>query len=432
MAQAPPKLHAASSLNVSYVEGLDHLRGIAAFMVVIHHSFWVGLGMHYPPPMSWNTWPKTSNPLLSPFIETHVAIPVFFVMSGLIFTLAGLDKQVSYGKYMRNRGLRVFPVFLTALFFGLSLYPEAFSWDAFLTSVTMFGNMTHAALNLHPVSTAFWTMAVEVQFYLIFPFLLRIMNDQGPRPLIWMIALLLALRTIGFFLGDSIRDVLYWHLIPGRLDTFLIGMLGARLYLRWREDPRAAKLGPAGPFWQGIVNALREHPWTSFACGMIAFFGWEWFLNQSGGFPKQAWWKIWSPTWEAMACLFMVLGYLAIAPKLWAPLKKVLAFFGDLSFSAYVCHFMLVGLIIGDPFELERMPGMMLPFHEWFPGIHPMLDAGLNTVLLVLPAAVLLSVLFFNAVERPFMGLRTVYVRAREPEPTSLAQRVKTGDAGPP
>src|SRR5690606_1085574 len=108
-----------------------------------------------------------------------------------------------------------------------------------------------------------------------------------------------------------------------------------------------------------------------------------------------AWWKIWSPTWEAMACLFMVLGYLAIAPKLWAPLKKVLAFFGDLSFSAYVCHFMLVGLIIGDPFELERMPGMMLPFHEWFPGIHPMLDAGLNTVLLVLPAAVLLSVLFF-------------------------------------
>jgi hypothetical protein len=49
----------------------------------------------------------------------------------------------------------------------------------------------------------------------------------------------------------------------------------------------------------------------------------------------------------------------------------------------------------------------------------------------VLPAAVLLSVLFFNAVERPFMGLRTVYVRAREGEPTGLAQRVKTGDVGP-
>ena len=46
--------------------------------------------------------------------------------------------------------------------------------------------------------------------------------------------------------------------------------------------------------------------------------------------------------------------------------------------------------------------------------------------LLVLPAAVLLSVLFFNAVERPFMGLRTVYVQPRQDTP---ANKTGTGAA---
>jgi peptidoglycan/LPS O-acetylase OafA/YrhL len=409
----PPISSAASSLNVSYVEGLDHLRGFAAFMVLFHHGFWVSLGMHYPPPITWNNWPKAENPLFAPLIETHVFVTVFFIVSGFIFTLVGFDKQLAYGKYMRNRVLRVMPVFLTALFFGIALFPDRFEWDRFITTATIFGDMSEAALRLHPVTTAFWTVAVEFQFYLIFPFLIAIMNGQGPKPLVWMIALMLGLRTVGFFLGDSIRDLHYWHLIPGRLDAFLVGMLGARLYLRWHEDPRAAKLGDAHPLFAGLITALRERPRSTFAVALVVLFGWEWFLSQSGGYPKQAWWKIWAPTWESLVCVLLVLSYLAVAPRLWGPLKRLFAFFGDMSFSTYICHFMIVGLVIGDPLDRERMPGLMLPFHTWFPGIPPMLDATLNTLLLAFPAAIALSLLFFNGVERPFMRLRTRYVQDR-------------------
>lgn len=409
---APPSTAsgAANSKNIAYIEGLDHLRGFAAFMVLFHHGFWVSLGMHYPPPVTWNNWPKAENPLFAPLIETHVFVTVFFIVSGFIFTLVGFDKHIAYGKYMRNRVLRVMPVFLTALFFGVALFPEQFEWDRFLTTATIFGDMSGAALRLHPVTTAFWTVAVEFQFYLIFPFLIAIMNRQGPKPLVWMIALMLGLRTVGFFLGDSIRDLHYWHLIPGRLDAFLIGMLGARIWLRWKDDPRARELGEAPGLVKGLVRALRERPGLSFATALVVFFAWEWFLSQSGGYPKQAWWKIWAPTWESLVCLLLVLSYVAVAPKLWAPLKRAFAFFGDMSFSTYICHFMVVGLVIGDPLERERMPGLMLPFHEWFPGIPPMLDATLNTLLLAFPAAIALSLLFFNGVERPFMRLRTRYV----------------------
>lgn len=401
---------AASSLNIGYVEGLDHLRGFAAFMVLFHHGYWVSLGMRYPPPITWNNWPKPTNPLLAPLVETHVFVTVFFIVSGFIFTLVGFDKQLAYGKYMRNRLLRVFPVFLTAVFFGMSLYPERFSWDAFMVTVVGMGDMAEAALALHPVTTAFWTVAVEFQFYLIFPFLVAIMTREGWRPLVWMIALMIALRTVGFFLGVSIRDLDYWHLIPGRLDAFLIGMLGARIYMRWQADPRAAKLGEPVALIRDLVAALREWPKASFSCALLVLLAWEWFLNQSGGYPKQAWWKIASPTWESLVCLLFVLAYLAVAPKLWTPLKRLFAFFGDMSFSTYICHFMIVGLVIGDPLQRETMPGMMLPFDTWLPGIPPWLDATLNTLLLAFPAAIGLSLLFFNGVEKPFMRLRTRYV----------------------
>ncbi len=407
---ASPKPSATSSLNIGYVEGLDHLRGFAAFMVLFHHSFWVALGMRYPPSISWDNWPRLANPLLAPLIEVHVVVTVFLIISGFIFTLASFDKQVSYAKYMRNRVLRVFPVFLTALLFGMSLFPGRFEWDAFMVTVMGFGDMIHAALPLHPVTTAFWTVAVELQFYFIFPFLIAIMSRQGPRPLIWMIALMLGLRTVGYFLGDSIRDLNYWHLIPGRLDAFLVGMLGARVYMRWQGDPRVSKLGPAAPLVDDLIAALRERPRTSFAIALLVFFGWEYFINQSGGYPKQAWWKIWAPTWEALVCLLVVLTYLAVAPLLRSSVKRVFAFFGDMSFSTYICHFMIVGLVIGDPMDREAMPGVMLPLDEWLPGISPMLDAALHTLLLTFPAAILLSMLFFNAVERPFMSLRSRYV----------------------
>ena len=401
---------AARSHNIAYIEGLDHLRGFAAFMVLFHHGYWVALGMRYPPPITWNNWPKTDNPLFAPFIETHVFVTVFFIVSGFIFTLVGFDKQVAYGKYMRNRVLRVMPVFLTALFFGIALFPERFEWDAFLTTATIFGDMSEATLRLHPVTTAFWTVAVEFQFYLIFPFLIAIMNRQGPIPLVWMIALMLGLRTVGFFLGDSIRDLHYWHLIPGRLDAFLVGMLGARLWLRWKQDPRVASLGPGHPLGAGLVRSLRERPRETFAAALVVFFSWEFFLNQSGGYPKQAWWKIWAPTWEALVCLLLVLAYLAVAPRLAAPLKRLFAFLGDMSFSTYICHFMVVGLVIGDPLDREHMPGMMLPFDRWFPAISPGLDAALNTLLLAFPAAIALSLLFFKGIEQPFMRLRGRYV----------------------
>ena len=60
----------------------------------------------------------------------------------------------------------------------------------------------------------------------------------------------------------------------GRLDAFLVGMLGARIYMRWQGDPRVAKLGEPAALVRDFVAALRDRPRTTFACALLILFAW--------------------------------------------------------------------------------------------------------------------------------------------------------------
>ena len=412
----------AKSQNVAFVAGLDHLRGFAAILVVIHHAYWTALGKFQPPMMNWAAWPEASSPLSAPFIEAHVAVGVFFVVSGFIFTLAAFQRRLRYGSYMRNRALRVLPVYFAVLFFGLALYPQRFELAKVLMTATIFSDFPLQGINLHPVSTAFWTVAVEVQFYLIFPFLIAIYGRAGARPLWMLLGLMLAFRTIGFLLGissvpaspaASIRELNYWHLVPGHLDQFLIGMLGARFYMRWREDPRAAAFGAPNALGR-LVAALMRRPALAASLGAVAFFGYVFLLNRLGGYPDDRAWKILQPTLEALACFALVLGWLVLAPRLPRLLDRIFTFVGDISFPMYIAHFVLVGLIVGDPIAPHAFPGLGIDFSTWWPEINGHQNALATTFLLVLPATFVLAYLLHAGVEAPFMRLRRRYVSPSE------------------
>lgn len=401
------------SHNVRWVDGLDHLRGFGAFLVLFHHSYWICRGIREPPMMTWDAWQTTDNPLWSIFIESHLAVGLFFIVSGFVFTLAAAGREMSYLKYLRNRLLRVFPVLLFVLLFGLALFPARYSLSGVISSLTLFADLLPFTreMDLHPVTTAFWTVGVEFQFYVLFPFLAAIMNREGVRPLVFLVLFMIALRTAGFVLGDSVRDLVYWHLVPGRLDQFLIGMLGARFWLRWREDPRVARLGPS-PWSDRLAAQWRRGGAFWVVPGTVVLFAWTFTVNRAGGYPAQAWWRIFTPTTEALVCLVFALGYLACVHRVPARIGRVFAFLGDLSFSTYMCHFFVVAIVAGDVTgQSLHGGGILFDWSRVFPGIGAHGDAVLNTLLLTYPISILLSYLCFNAVEGPFMRLRTRYVR---------------------
>ncbi|MCH9685381.1 MAG: acyltransferase [Deltaproteobacteria bacterium] len=388
------------SKNIEYIAGVDHIRAFASLLVVFHHSFWLIHRKWDPPGLTNDTWIVTDNPIWSLAIETHIVVTMFFVLSGFMFSLVGAGRDIKYLPFMRNRALRVFPVYLALLFFGMAVFPERVNWVGFLSSASFMGN-SMAALNLWPVSTTFWTVAVELQFYIIFPFLNTFLNREGAKPLLYLLAFAIGLRLVGFLIGTSVRDMNYWHL-PGRIDAFLLGMLLARAHLKYRVAARS--------------------PWL-IVPGLVAFFGCTFTLNHLGGWPAQVWWKALWPTVEAMACVVFVFGYLSFARRLPSFISRALAYLGALSFSTYLCHFMVMQGLYDH--------GLIIDFYNGF-GWSAYADAAANTLLIVIPASLLLSFLAYNGIEAPFMRLRGVYVKRDRDQRDDAAPKADPHDDAAP
>lgn len=146
-------------LQPSYFPGLDGLRAIAIIIVLLGHSlmgtWWVD---YFPGP---------------------IGVDIFFVISGFLITTLLLKEKVKNGRvslknfYIR-RILRIFPVAYLYLF-SLVILGFVFnihtSLKMLLVAGLYIGNFP--VQNGNNWQTAhFWSLAVEEQFYLAFPFIL--------------------------------------------------------------------------------------------------------------------------------------------------------------------------------------------------------------------------------------------------------------------
>jgi len=147
--------------HLSHIPELDGIRGVAALMVVCHHLFFTSI----PYPERWNGFVLFVSRL------SHAGangVDLFFVLSGFLITsLLLLDRGSPhfYWNFYWKRALRIFPLYLAALILLLVFAPSA--WRYTLLSFLFLANFAqvfHVATN-----GPFWTLAIEEQFYLIWP-----------------------------------------------------------------------------------------------------------------------------------------------------------------------------------------------------------------------------------------------------------------------
>ena len=191
-------------------------------------------------------------------------VDLFFVLSGALITAILLDTKHN-PHYFRNfyarRTLRIFPLYygvLIVLFVVLPLVARLIAgsplaqitesqyysrlWQAQPWLWTYTHNFYQAAgLNRMPGLGHFWTLAIEEQFYLIWPLVVYWLR---PRQLlvVGLMGCLTAflLRTVLLATGTTPWAV--WHLTFTRIDTLLYGALIAM----------AAR--DAGPIWQRFCS----------------------------------------------------------------------------------------------------------------------------------------------------------------------------------
>jgi len=374
------------SRNVGYLAGVDHLRGAAALLMVLYHGYQQLGGREFV---------RAANPLEAVLIEGHTAVALFMVLSGFIFTYGVLGapegSRVRYGGFMRNRLLRVAPMYVLVV--GLAVYtePGGYSVGGLVQLFTLQGTPPIARSDLGAFGALLWTISVEFAFYLAFPFLVRFLQRNGPLHLVGIVVLMNVLRLLSASLHpEQIRDLSYWTIV-GRLDQFLVGMLVAWWVVR-RAGEAVPRSAPAA--WLGVAVA------AVVVVAALALF------NRHGSWPASVAWKAVWPLAEALVWAGFTFAYLAASRTLPRRVATLLALPGIVSYSAYLLHYAIVVALRDGPTPLFGARGRA--------------DALLSTVLVVVPATFAVATLAYLVVERPFMQLRGRYLDAPAAEPSAL------------
>lgn len=258
---------------------LDVLRGLAILMVFVYHCVGASFGRDRLP---WGHWLRdfvSPDPMLAvlPAMAGRLGVAVFFVVSGFCIHLS-YRRQPEWSKFYRRRIFRIYPLYLLTLVTFILWAP---SWRLGLDSwADLVQIVTHAGLvhNLgapwfHGINPSFWSIAVEVQLYAIYPALLLAVHRIGWK---WTLTGLCILETT-LRVGDGVWLTLHGFNLPkwisGTPFTYWFSWaLGAFLAERHLEN-RPIHV-PKGMIWAavlatpvaGLVKPLSSLPFLFAAC----------------------------------------------------------------------------------------------------------------------------------------------------------------------
>ena len=338
--------------RLDYRPDIDGLRAVAIAAVVAFHAFPAAVRGGF------------------------TGVDVFFVISGYLISRIiwrGLgDRSFSLAWFYGRRVLRLFPALILVLVATLAagrwlFLPDAYetlgkdvaSAAAFASNLVLWQDAGYFSENaaLRPL-THLWSLAVEEQFYLVFPLLL-IATRRSWR-LTGAVLALLAVASFAWNIASVHADAAAaFYLLPARFWELALGALLAYAQLS-RSETLSPRVRNAGAF-------------AGLALLVVAAFG----PTASSVFP--GWWAL-APTGAAV--LLIAAGPGAI------PNRRLLAsglfvFVGRISYPLYLWHF----------------PLLVLARVQWGPSL------SVPATLAVVAASVALAYGTYRFVELPVRGL---------------------------
>ena len=357
----------------TYLPQLDGLRFVAVTLVMLDH--WLGEANHLP--------------------LGYFGVNLFFVLSGFLITRILINSKLqdetlqrgpghSLKTFFIRRNLRIWPVYYLTIF-GLALVNfqavrMTFWWLVTYTqNIWIVVNQTWLGAIDH-----LWSLAVEEQYYIFFPFLLLFTPRRLLLPMLAALTALSVLLRVVLFVTHA-PWMAQFVLMPTCLDAFGLGGVLAWLILFRRET------------FDKLVrnNALLIGSFALYALNV-------WLMGELSPARNVAT-DITDRLVTSIFCMFLI-GRAIVGfgqPVKWLLENRVVNYLGQISYGLYLFHNLI--------FNYYHTPETYFTLRVWHKAV---------TVLPILEAApalrlcyfygltVLLAALSWHLIEKPINGLK--------------------------
>lgn len=235
------------------ISTLDGMRGVAILFVLCGHA----VANFGPSDESARAW-------LEAFANAGLGVRIFFVLSGYLITQLLLKETARNGKvdllaFYGRRARRILPAYYTYLIVLYVIYQTielASPLHAWIAAGSFTWNYavvwSHwGSVNLWDLGHV-WSLAMEAQFYLLWPLILVMLRPRAALFVAIVLVLTAPVVRVGsYFLFPEQRGFLGMMLHTGA-DGLLAGCATALLIQYQRASAFLAKYGPSGAILAGV------------------------------------------------------------------------------------------------------------------------------------------------------------------------------------
>ena len=303
--------------KLSYIKALDGLRGFALILVFLFHLFSFEL--------------QNANAFEQVFMSLMrigwCGVDIFFVLSGFLITrilLTAKGEGSYYIKFYTRRILRIFPIYYSFLVIYLVILPFLFpvissykTGPDFVLWFYLINFKGHSMPTNH-----FWSLAVEEQFYLLWPFLVMFFTTKSLiRTCFLMLLTGLLFRTI-ISLGWTPLD-------PIKAYTLI--------FCRWDSLGAGALLAVLAHSNEGIFKKIINRSFVVglFSLILLAFTA---FLGKSTGY-RNIYISTLGLSFVWIAAVSLIVSVFRVGPSRVFFENKTLGYIGRRSYAMYILHY---------------------------------------------------------------------------------------------
>lgn len=327
-------------VDTKYVGALDGVRAIAILIVLWFH-FWQQSWLMPTYPTPFLEWLGIQSINFNIFRRCgYIMVDLMILLSGFVLYLPYARNQFEKTPILRisefylRRAVRIVPsyviavlvMFFVALFGGLYANRTGFLWKDLITHLTFTHIFFPDTYQFSLINGVFWTAAIEVWFYLIFPFLAKGFRKNPSLTYIGMVAvgLLFTFTVATKAENTSFMTNQFLTFLP----VFANGMLLAHLYV-WYAKKVKNKMVPS------IVATV---VWVAAVIWVIYMFKGCANAALDPNLNAQMWQIV--NRYPLSFAYFTMIGSLIISIK---PLRSifqtnVLRFLSSISFNLYLWH----------------------------------------------------------------------------------------------